>query len=280
MRVPPATRITILRAGPGLRASPKRMTYPPASSIYTPRFQTRSANTGGASRLMRWAPPMRSTAMPSANAMTTIAHATHGRQCRARTARGNVLWCSPIRSRASRARRTRKAAESACSPTTSAAARLAHARSASVQTAFAWSRVSRARTAETSRAARSSMVTVHSTRGPPSGAARQNYPVPLGYRGEAGARNRKCGGSRHSRRVACFTVIVETTPDPAGSNHWLRPKADLTRRRSPSGESCDQAGTYVNLITSSPIRSLVARRSGGRGPAKNGLPRPSTTGWR
>jgi hypothetical protein len=47
-----------------------------------------------------------------------------------------------------------------------------------------------------------------------------------------------------------------------------------------SGESRDQAGTYVNLITSSPTRSLVTRRSGGRGPEKNGLPRPSTMGWR
>ena len=54
---------------------------------------------------------------------------------------------------------------------------------------------------------------------------------------------------------------------------------DLTTHwRDPSGELRDQAGTYVNLIASSPIRSLATRRSGGRGPAKNGLPRPSTTG--
>lgn len=40
------------------------------------------------------------------------------------------------------------------------------------------------------------------------------------------------------------------------------------------------AGTYVNLITSLPMRSLATRRSGGRGPAKSGFPRPRTTGWR
>ena len=39
-------------------------------------------------------------------------------------------------------------------------------------------------------------------------------------------------------------------------------------------------GTYSSRITSPSIRSLAARRSGGRGPAKNGLPEPSTTGWR
>ena len=32
----------------------------------------------------------------------------------------------------------------------------------------------------------------------------------------------------------------------------------------------DQAGTYPSRITSSPIRSLASRRSGGRGPAKIG----------
>jgi hypothetical protein len=44
------------------------------------------------------------------------------------------------------------------------------------------------------------------------------------------------------------------------------------------GQSRDQAGTYVNRITPSPINSLSTRRSGGRGPAKNGVPLPSTTG--
>jgi hypothetical protein len=51
-------------------------------------------------------------------------------------------------------------------------------------------------------------------------------------------------------------------------------------RQSRSGKSRDQAGTYVNLITPSPRRSLATRRSGGRGPAKNGVPRPSTMGRR
>src|SRR5262245_1015129 len=50
----------------------------------------------------------------------------------------------------------------------------------------------------------------------------------------------------------------------------VRPKAHLTSRRSPAGESRDQAGTYVNLITSSPIRLLCTRRSGRRGPTKSG----------
>src|SRR3982074_3796417 len=49
---------------------------------------------------------------------------------------------------------------------------------------------------------------------------------------------------------------------------------------SSPGERHDHAGTYVNLMTSSPMRSLATRRSGGRGPAKNGLPRPSTMGWK
>jgi hypothetical protein len=39
-----------------------------------------------------------------------------------------------------------------------------------------------------------------------------------------------------------------------------------------------QAGAYVNLTMSSPMRSLATRRSGGRGPAKKGVPVPSTTG--
>jgi hypothetical protein len=46
-----------------------------------------------------------------------------------------------------------------------------------------------------------------------------------------------------------------------------------------AGESRDQAGTYVNLIASSPKRSLVTRRSGGRGPAFDDAPaRPSLKG--
>jgi hypothetical protein len=45
-------------------------------------------------------------------------------------------------------------------------------------------------------------------------------------------------------------------------------------------ESRDSAGTYVNRITFSVIRSLATRWSRGVGPAKNGLPRPATTGCR
>src|SRR5690606_1897693 len=41
-----------------------------------------------------------------------------------------------------------------------------------------------------------------------------------------------------------------------------------------------QAGTYVSLTVSAPIRSFPPRRSFGRIPAKNGAPRPRTTGWR
>lgn len=55
---------------------------------------------------------------------------------------------------------------------------------------------------------------------------------------------------------------------------------DKSTSPHPSDDLRDQAGTYVNLIASSPIKSLDTRRSGGRGPAKNGLPRPSTTGRR
>jgi hypothetical protein len=39
----------------------------------------------------------------------------------------------------------------------------------------------------------------------------------------------------------------------------------------------DYAGTYVNRIRSSAIRSLASRCSGGRGPAKNGLPPPNSS---
>ena len=42
----------------------------------------------------------------------------------------------------------------------------------------------------------------------------------------------------------------------------------------------DYAGMYVNLIRSSTMRSLATRWSGGRGPAKNGVPPPSRTGRR
>jgi hypothetical protein len=90
-------------------------------------------------------------------------------------------------------------------------------------------------------------------------------------------------GFRIVRSVGSFQM----PPAPeASSTYWQRckarrrPDADLTGRRSPFGELRDQAGTYVNLIASSPIGSLATRRSGGRGPAKKGVPRPSTTGWK
>jgi hypothetical protein len=85
-------------------------------------------------------------------------------------------------------------------------------------------------------------------------------------------------------------------PLSAKSGHWLaaRNRTFVVVRRSAgtvlsafspaerAGASGprDQAGTYVNLITFSPIGSLATRRSGDGGLAKNGLPRPSTTGWR
>ena len=41
--------------------------------------------------------------------------------------------------------------------------------------------------------------------------------------------------------------------------------------KSPKPELRDWAGTYVNLITSSPITSLATRRSGGRGASEEWL---------
>ena len=60
-------------------------------------------------------------------------------------------------------------------------------------------------------------------------------------------------------------------------------KAPKTVRRAGwpmSGEPRDYAGTYVSLTVSSSMRSMETRRSGGRGPAKNGVPQPSTKGWK
>ena len=59
---------------------------------------------------------------------------------------------------------------------------------------------------------------------------------------------------------------------------WLRAQVELQRVAFFSVRH-DHAGTYVNLTTSATIKSLATRRSRGRGPAKNGLPPPSTTGW-
>jgi hypothetical protein len=52
------------------------------------------------------------------------------------------------------------------------------------------------------------------------------------------------------------------------------------RAQSGPDASAHSVGQYVNLIASPTIRSLAAMRSGGRGPAKKGLPRPTTTGQR
>jgi hypothetical protein len=71
------------------------------------------------------------------------------------------------------------------------------------------------------------------------------------------------------RRTDMVAEEIKAAPDPADEG--------LVGVRS-VGALRDQAGTYVNLIASSPIKSLATRRSGGRGPAKNALPRPSTTG--
>ena len=42
----------------------------------------------------------------------------------------------------------------------------------------------------------------------------------------------------------------------------------------------DHAGAYVSRTMSPPRSSVATRRSGGRGPAKKGVPRPSTKGWK
>jgi hypothetical protein len=71
---------------------------------------------------------------------------------------------------------------------------------------------------------------------------------------------------------SAFPLATQIGPRASGrvGMHW----------GSLSGESRNQAGTYVSRTTLSPIGSLESRRSGGRGPAKNGLPLPSTTGLR
>src|SRR4051794_36498141 len=83
-------------------------------------------------------------------------------------------------------------------------------------------------------------------------------------------------------------------PLSAKSGHWLaarnRPFVVVRRsagivlsafspaERAGASGPRDQAGTYVNLITFSPIGSLATRRSGDGGLAKNGLPRPRHDG--
>ena len=92
-----------------------------------------------------------------AKAAATITCPTHGRHASACTARTKRRSRSPTRSRTSAARRPRNCADVARSPTTSAAARLAHARSASLHAPFTSAPLSSARTAITSRAVRSSI---------------------------------------------------------------------------------------------------------------------------
>jgi len=92
-------------------------------------------------------------------AAAAIAPANQGRQDSARTARGIIGKRSPNRPSASRARCATKSVSVAPSPTTSAAARLAQARSPSDHSACALSAVSKARTATISSALNS--VTVY-----------------------------------------------------------------------------------------------------------------------
>src|SRR4029453_9647374 len=77
-------------------------------------------------------------------------------------------------------------------------------------------------------------------------------------------------GSDERAALVCF---LHDAPHPS-----FRGDFDSRLQRFLSGELGDYAGTQVNRITSSPIRSLVIRRSGGRGPAKYGLPGPNNTG--
>ena len=66
--------------------------------------------------------------------------------------------------------------------------------------------------------------------------------------------------------IAQFEIRVSTQNEPDESAQAV-------------GQVAHQAGTYVNLTKSPPMRSLDTRRSRGRGPAKNGWPDPSTMGW-
>ena len=81
---------------------------------------------------------------------------------------------------------------------------------------------------------------------------------------------------------ACRDYVARATARPGFQEGLRRPDGAFCQGGCGLKFPCSrhQAGTYVNLITSSPIRSLATRRSRGRGPEKNGLPRPNTTGWR
>ena len=84
---------------------------------------------------------------------------------------------------------------------------------------------------------------------------------------------------RHDTRGFSLTrANARSCQNCAHSSSTSRTGSLSIDRRPCRPQSRDEAGTYVNLTASSPIRSLATRRSGGRGPAKKGLPRPSTTG--
>jgi len=73
----------------------------------------------------------------------------------------------------------------------------------------------------------------------------------------------QCGYCTPGQICPAVAVLDEIKSGLPSHEKIQGPKAGLLR---------DQAGTYVNRITSAPIRSLATRRSGGRGPAKNALP--------
>ena len=80
--------------------------------------------------------------------------------------------------------------------------------------------------------------------------------------------------------VTCrsFTALDGPGDDEPREQIQDRREVELAAAAAPDDElgriadPRDQAGTYVNLITSSPMRSLATRRSRGRGPVKNGWP--------
>ena len=143
---------------------------------------------------MRTPEPMRLKAMPARNATTTAAAPTHWRQRSASTARVSAGWRLPMRSSASFARRATKSSTDAPSPTTSAAARLAQARSASLHSARARSDVSMARTAVTSRAFASFIASIGKRRNCTRGAVAPLRTV--SGRGARRHRRRSCRSTR------------------------------------------------------------------------------------
>jgi len=88
---------------------------------------------------------------------------------------------------------------------------------------------------------------------------------------------------KEQERAACSgrpRLRPSSAPPLQRSSTWLSSLMGRAETTLAEQGDSDQAGTYVNRIASSPTRSLATRRSGDRGPAKNGLPRPSTTGRR